>query len=346
MVYSVAMPGFPRRHLSSIHELAAQVLERRGANSAPSTLARDLLAGFHDVCMRAGQDGVLDALAQAFAPLDIADASGLCEEPRIKTGLATLLGDRARFAPGGPRNAMATQLADCLLAALALELQEPSARPVTLSDDRRRETMTALAGAVDVELAAERLRPAIIATARGRCEERHQKAFDKMAAQLDVSGTRLPAQPKVPIDVVKAVQQALFEARTAIVTRTANAAIDRAKAVLERDSPETAARIELPITHRLTPRDLAVRRANEVPAAAPDQIVRSLFASLTELLELVWTAPADVVRAYAASQTFAVGDVIEHPKFGRGRVQAATAKNVDVEFPDGTLTLLHARAGK
>jgi len=337
------MPGFPRRHLSSIHELASQVLDRRGADSAPATLARDLLAGFFEVCMRAGQDGVLVELAQAFAPLDIADGSALCEEPRLKTGLATMLGDRARFAPGGPRSAMSTQLADCLLATLALELHESPARSVTLSDEQRRETIAALASVVDVELVAAQLRPAIIAAARARCEERHLKAFDKIATQLDVSGTRLPPQPKLPIDVVKAVQQALFEAKTAIVARVANAAIDLARPVLERGSPETAARIELPITHRLTPRDLAVRRANEVQGSAPDQIVRSLFASLTELLELVWTAPAAAVHAYAASQTFAVGELIEHPKFGRGRVQVATAKNIEVEFTDGSLTLVHAR---
>lgn len=340
------MPGFPRRHLSSLHELAAQVLERRGADSAPATLARDLLAGFFDVCMRVGEDGVLVELAQVFAPLDLADGSALCEEPRLKAGLTAMLGDRSRFDPGGPRNAMSTQLADCLLATLALELYERPARSVRLSDERRRETIAALARVVDVELGAAQLRPAIIAGARARCEERYLKAFDKIAPQLDDSGTRLPPQPRVPIDVVKAVQQALFEARTAIVARVASAAIDLARPVLERDSPEAAARIDAPITHRLTPRDLAVRRANEVQVPAPDQIVRSLFVSLTELLELVWAAPEATVHAYAASRTFAVGELLEHPKFGRGRVQVATAKVIEVEFTDGSHTLVHARGGK
>jgi len=340
------MIAFPRRHLSSLHELAAQVLERRGVDSAPATLARDLLAGFFDVCMRAGQDGVLVELAQAFAPLDIADRSGLCEEPRLKSGLAAMVGDRARFDPRGPRSAMPAQLADCLIATLGLELHDPPHRPVTLSDESRRETIAALASVVDVELVAAQLRSAIIAAARARCEERHLKAFDKMAAQLDERGTRLPPQPKVPVDVVQAVQQALFEARTAIVQRVANAAIDGARSVLDRGSPETAARIDLPITHRLTPRDVAVRRATEVQVPAPDQMVRALFASLTELLELVWTAPAAAVRAYGVSQTFEVGELIEHPKFGRGTVQVATAKNIEVEFADGSHTLVHARGGK
>src|SRR5688572_14419356 len=140
------MIRFSRRHVSSLHELASQVLERRGVDSAPATLARDLLAGFFDVCMRAGQDGVLVELAQAFAPLDLADRLTLCEEPRLKAGLAAMLGDRARVDRGGPLSALPAQLASCLIATLTLELHDPPARPVTLSDERRREMIAALAG--------------------------------------------------------------------------------------------------------------------------------------------------------------------------------------------------------
>ncbi len=340
------MIGFPRPYLSLLHELAAQALERRGADGAPATLAGDLLAGFFDVCMRAGQDGVLVELAQAFAPLDIADRSGLGDEPHLRIKLAAMVSDRARFDPGGPISAMPAQLAGCLIATLTLELHDPPARSITLSDEARRETIAALASVVDVELVAAQLRPAIIAAARARCEQRHLKAFDKMAAQLDERGTRLPPQPKVALDVVQAVQQALFEARTTIIEQAAHAAIDRAKSVLERYGTEAAARIELPITHRLTPRDVVVRRATEVQIPAPDPIVRALFASLTALLELAWTAPAVSVRAYGVSQTFAAGELIEHPKFGRGTVQVATAKHIDVEFADGSHTLVHARGGK
>ncbi len=337
------MSELPRRHLASLHELAAQVLERRGIDCAPATLTRDLLAGFFDVCMRAGQDGVLVELAQAFAPLDVADSSGLCEEPRLKDGLAALLADRTRFDPGGPRSTMPAQLAGCLLATLGVELSDPPDRSVTMGDELRREMLAAIAGVVDVELAAAQLRPALIAAARARCEERHLKAFDKMAAQLDERGTRMPPQPKVPVDVVQAVQHALFEARTAIVGRATAAALDRARAVLERGDAGNAARLELPITHRLTPRDVAVRRATEIQYPTPDSVARSLLASLTELLELVWSAPAAAVRTYGVSQTFAVGELIEHPTFGRGTVQVVTVKNVEVAFADGSHTLVHAR---
>jgi hypothetical protein len=47
------------------------------------------------------------------------------------------------------------------------------------------------------------------------------------------------------------------------------------------------------------------------------------------------------VHPYAASRTFAVGDVIEHPKFGRGTVVSRVAQRIEVEFPDGKHTLAH-----
>ena len=119
------MIELPRRLLPSLRELGSQVLERRGAEAPPATLARDLLDGFYDVCTHAGQDGVLVRLSEAFAPLEIADGSSLSEEPRLKDGLAALLADRARFDPGGPRVAMPSQLADCLIATLTLELHDP-----------------------------------------------------------------------------------------------------------------------------------------------------------------------------------------------------------------------------
>jgi hypothetical protein len=337
------MIRFPRRHLPSLHALASQVLERHGGNGAPATLARDLLGGFFDVCMRAGLDGVLVQLAAAFAPLDVETASGLRDDARLASGLAALVGDRSRFAPGGPRNAMPAKLTDCLIAALTLELTDEVARPVTLSDELQRETAAAIASAVDGALMAETLRAAIIADARVRCDEQHRRAFDKMVEQLDARGMRLPAQPRVALHVVQAVQRALSEARSAILTRVANEAIDRAKAVLERGSGETAARIDQPITHRLTPRDLAVRRASEMQVPAPDQVARTLLASVSDTLDLVWTAPTAAARPYGASHTFAVGELLEHPTFGRGTVTGVTVKNVEVEFPDGPRTLIHAR---
>jgi hypothetical protein len=337
------MIRFPRRHLPPLLALASQVLERHGGGGAPATLARDLLGGFYDVCMRAGQDGVLVELAKAFAPLEIADGSGLREHPRLHSALTAMVSDRARFAPGGPRNAMPAKLTDCLIAALTLELHDEPARSVTLSDELQRETATALTEVVNAELGAGQLRAVVAADGRSRVDQQHHGAFDRMVAQLDPRSARIPAQPKVPLHVVQAVQLAVLAARTALLARVANGAIDRAKAVLERGTPETAARIDQPVSHVVTPRDLAVRRVTELQIPAPDQVVRVLLTSLTEALELVWTAPTQIARPYGVSQTYAVGELIEHPTFGRGTVKVVTVKNVEVEFPDGPHTLVHAR---
>jgi hypothetical protein len=51
--------------------------------------------------------------------------------------------------------------------------------------------------------------------------------------------------------------------------------------------------------------------------------------------------PAQTALPYAASRTFVVGDVIDHPKFGRGKVISSVMKRIDVEFADGTHTLVH-----
>ena len=47
------------------------------------------------------------------------------------------------------------------------------------------------------------------------------------------------------------------------------------------------------------------------------------------------------MHPYSATRTFAVGDLIEHPKFGRGAVVSRLARRIDVEFADGKHTLVH-----
>jgi hypothetical protein len=47
-------------------------------------------------------------------------------------------------------------------------------------------------------------------------------------------------------------------------------------------------------------------------------------------------------RPYNPRATFAVGETLEHPKFGRGAVVEARAGKIDVKFSDGLRTLLHA----
>lgn len=320
------------------------MIERRSLACDSETLARDLLTGFFEVCMRAGLDGVLVGIEQAFAPLEITDGSVLAEDPRLRSALVEKLGNKAYFDQGGPRNAKPRQLADCLLAILSLTLADEPDQTFAFGDEVRAEVTAALASVVDVELAVPQIRATIIEKGRSLCEERYHGAFDKITAQLDERGMRMIRQPKVPLDSVQAVQQVLFDARQAVFERVANAAIDRAKQVLARVNAEAAARIDQPITHRLTPRDVAVQRASDARVSKmPAAVVTSVFDSLTELCHLAWRALEQPVRPYSASQTFAVGDVVEHPKFGRGSVVSCATQRIEIEFPEGRHTLVHAR---
>ncbi len=74
----------------------------------------------------------------------------------------------------------------------------------------------------------------------------------------------------------------------------------------------------------------------------PAAVIQALLDTVSELAQLAWQAAAQPVRPYAASQTFEVGELIEHPKFGRGCVTACATQRIDVEFADGKHTLVHA----
>lgn len=337
---------FPRRHLDLLRAHASRLLDGRKVKTENVAFARHILGDFFDVCMRAGLDRVLVDLEQAFPPLDTSDRAALYDHPTLVPALAAQL-DAIDLDGGGPRNAKPGQLVDCVIAALGLTVSDDGDQTITLGDSVRAEVAAALAGVADVELAVPQIRDTIIAHARERCEPRFLAAFDKIAAQLDERGMRMMKQPKVPLDALQAVQRHLAEARTALVDRVARAAIDRAQAVIARADADAAARIDRPVTHRLTPRDVAILRAADPHVAkTPGAVVQSLLESLTDLSRLAWRAPAQPVRPYAATQTFAVGDLIDHPKFGRGSVVSCQAQRIDVEFADGKITLIHVRPNK
>ncbi len=342
----MASLAFSRHDVRRLHDLGTRLLDTRKPGTASDAFARELLIGFFDLCMHAGLDRVLVELEQAYPPLDLADRSTLADHPTLHRQLVTQL-DAIDLDGGGPRAARPGQLADCLVAALGLNLGDEPDRSITLDHAVRTAVAAALASVVDGELAVPHIRETIIARARELCETRYLAAFEKIVAQLDDRAMRMLKQPKVPLDAVQAVQHALFDARTAVFDRIGRAAIDRAKDTLMQANAEAAARIDLPITLRLTPRDVALLRVHDarVPKL-PEQVVESLLGSLTDMARLVWRAPERPVRPYAASQTFAVGELIEHPKFGRGTVLSCVAQRIEVEFPDGKHTLVHVAPRK
>lgn len=335
--------AFPRRHLPALDEAAARVLERRGPAAPPDTLAYDLLDELFDACMRTGLDGLIAELERALT-FSIPDGSALAEEPRLRAELAARLGDRAQYDPRGPRAAKPRQLAACLLATLGLTVEDAPSRAIELGDDVRREATTAIGAIVEGALAGPRLRAMTLAAARAQCEPRYLEAFDRIVPRLD-ERLAIPRQAKLSIDAAQHLQQQLAEARAAALARAASDAVDRAKGVIAAASQDAAARIDLPITLRLTPREVAVRRACDPRSlSVPDVFARTLLEALTELVEISWGPAIASARPYRARDTYAVGEHLDHPKFGRGIVQAVSSQRIEVEFPDGWHTLIHARS--
>jgi hypothetical protein len=320
-----------------LQEVAARILETRAIEGDPEQLARELFGGFHELCLRLGLDGVLDELGLT----DDADGT---EHPQLRSALATRLGNKAEFDPRGPRNAKPKQIADAVVASLGLTVTDDADRTITLDDDVRRAVGSALTNVIEVELATTKIREDIIRRGRQACEERYLTAYDKITAQLDDRGMRMVRQPKVALDAVQAIQQLLFDARYAAIEQGANAAIDRAKQVLAKASPEAAERLEQPITLKLTPRQVAIRRVADARASkVTAAIAQGLLDALTELAHLAWRKQEQAVRAYSASTTFSVGELLEHPKFGQGTVITVAIQRIEVEFPEGKFTLVHAR---
>jgi hypothetical protein len=332
---------FPGLRIAALHDHTVRLYESRKRGTSLVLLARDLLLAFFDVCAHTGLDRVLAELAQAYPPLDVTDRSALATHDAVQAALVAQL-ETIDLDGGGPRGAKPRQLADCVVAALGLTLVDEPDRTIALDDAVRADVIRALAEVVDIELAAPKLRADIIADARARCDAGHHAAFDRLAVHLDDRGLQLLKQPKVPIDALHAAQHALFEARNAVIARAAGAALDRARDVLVRANADAGARIDQPITLRATPREVAILRACDARVTkTPARVSQSLLESLTDLLRIAWRAPALTALPYAASRTFAVGDVIDHPKFGRGKVIANAMKRIDVEFADGTHTLVH-----
>ena len=329
---------FPQRYLVALTELAVRLVDSRKPGTELGALARDLYTGFFDVCANNGLDRVLADLEHAFPPLDAADRFALADQPTLAAALVGKL-ETIDLDGGGPRNAKPRQLADCLVAALELALVEDASPRVSLSIAVRTEVAGAVARVIDGELGGPKLREAVIAEARTRCEPRFAGAFEKLSVQLDEYGLKLVKLPKVPIDALHAIQHVLAEARAAVIDRVGNIAIDRAKDVFARADAESAARVDAPVTLRVTPREVALARARGGKSAA--DIARALADGVAELVPVAWRAAEQVVHAYATTRTFAIGDLIEHPKFGRGSVVGSVGKNIEVEFADGKRNLAH-----
>lgn len=311
--------NFPQRHVGAVQAMAARLYDSRKTGADLAVLARDLVRGLEDVCARTGLDFELDA-----------DAI----EPAVVERLKLIELDG-----GSPRNQKPAQLAASVLGGAGLEVVDEPDRSISLGGEVRAAVVAQLAKLAETELAVPHVREQVIAEARPRTEERYLPVFDKIVAQLDDRGAQLVKTPKVPVDALHAVQRALTEGRQAVIAKLATTWLDGAKAVL---GEEAAARLDQPIATRATPREVVILRAQDARVGlAPSQVMHSLIESLGELVPITWRAAEQQALVYGASKTFKVGDLVEHPKFGRGNVTAVIGTKVEVEFTDGKRSLAH-----
>lgn len=305
---------FPRHRLDTLLELAVRLLSSRKPKTDNSVFARELLSGFQDICQRYGLDAI---------EVDIDNT-----EP-VAARLA-----EANLDGGGPRNAKPQQVVD----SLGLTFVD-APEGISLDDKVRVDALAAISRVMEPALALPALRDKIIATARPRIDENHFRAFEQIIAQLDERGVRLNRTPKVPLDALHAIQRLLAEARHEILARAAREAIEQVKALLP---AEAAERIDQPVTRKLTPRDVAILRACD-PRIPLGAVGSELLAGLADTIPIAWRAAEKPVRPYGASQKFTVGELIEHPKFGRGTVASVLNGRMEVEFADAKLTLVCAK---
>jgi hypothetical protein len=324
----VAIP-FPRSRISQLNDYAVRLLEHRKPGTDLSVLARELTEAFIDLCNRTGQDRALQGLDE-----DTVDADA------IQTDLVKRLG-AAGLDGGGPRGVRPQQCVDCVVGALALELTDDNVARTELGEDVRSAVLKAIAAAVEPAFTLPQLHDAIVADARARIGDAHPASVvDKIVKELDERAMRFVRTPKVPLDALQAATRAFADARAALITRVGNTALDRTKEILGRADDAAAARIDQPVTAVLTPRGVAIASAIDarVEKTGP-AIVGALFSVLTDLANLTWRAADKVVRPYAASQNFAVGEHVEHPKFGEGTVTKSDGPRLELEFADGKKTL-------
>jgi hypothetical protein len=335
MVVSGAVPSiaFPRRYVASLQDLASRVLERYPVDANLDAISRDLLEGFVDVCLLSGLDRTLAELE-----------AGLDDDHGLQEMLVTKLAVKANYDPRGPRNAKAGQLVECLISVVGLEPADTEDRTLTLPHGVRVEVIATLANAVERGLGLAQIRSAIVEKARARVAEANLPTFEKIVAQLDERGLKIMKQPKVPLDASQAVQQNLFDARAEVIGGAAREALDRAIVVIATANPEAGARMDESVSDTATRRDVAIRRVLDARVEKlPAAVTRSLFESIGELAQITWAAEEVVARPYGASQTFAVGETVEHPKFGVGKVVTVAGQRMEVEFADGKKPLVHAR---
>jgi len=137
------------RHLLDV---AAKLIDSRKPRTEHVVVAHELLAAFHDTCLRAGLDGVLAALEQEFPGVDASEPTAFFDgplTPALTAQLATFDLD-----DGSPRSAKPVKLVDSVVTALHLTVVDDAPAVSTLDGSVRTAVAAAIAKVIETELAA------------------------------------------------------------------------------------------------------------------------------------------------------------------------------------------------
>lgn len=89
------------------------------------------------------------------------------------------------------------------------------------------------------------------------------------------------------------------------------------------------------------PSDAVTRATGRVASPAARDVQKTTRVRLS--FEEVLAAKKGPDKVYSPKGLYAVDDLVAHPTFGRGYVEAVRADKVDVVFKAGTRTLVHGR---
>src|SRR5689334_14826615 len=99
---------FPRSRIAALQDHAVRLHDSRKPGTNLSSLARDLLLAFFDLCSHAGLDGTLAELAQTFPSLDVTDRAAFAAHEVLLPALTAQL-DTIDLDGGSPRGAKPRQ---------------------------------------------------------------------------------------------------------------------------------------------------------------------------------------------------------------------------------------------
>lgn len=157
-----------------------------------------------------------------------------------------------------------------------------------------------------------------------------ETALEGVATLLDEIG--------VSQDALADLEKLFKKGKTSVKVKLTPLHIDAVMKWVSRKQPETRYIVQGKGEDQSTVWIHAFTNGEQTVAKAPDKPKPKPTKAAVTAIENALDA-----RPYSPKTTFAAGDALEHPSFGKGVVVSAQADKILVQFTDGERTLVHAR---